>query len=190
MGDKLGGRKRACSTWLQPSQMERDCWLKREKFKQGGVGKCIQCEGLKLHSFSNLERVRRKICTFHNVFLGHNSCSGVMFYYVLEEKARHPVSHLAHSHISNPNFLTSNEKCNVCDRGALLRTPCGVVISAFCYPPNSTMYHCVTLFSLLCVETSCSNFCPFTRCESLLHNKHRKGVLVYVCVKCGSTLYF
>lgn len=48
-------------------------------------------------------------------------------------------------------------------------------------PPNTTMYHCVKLFLLLCFEASCSNVCPLTRCESLLHNKYRKGVLVCLC---------
>lgn len=54
-----------------------------------------------------------------------------------------------------------------------------------------------TLFSLLCfgAQTSCSNFCPYTRCESLLHNKYRKGVLVCVCEMwqvcvCMSSLFY
>lgn len=38
------------------------------------------------------------------------------------------------------------------------------------------------LFSLLCLGASCSSFGPLTRCESLLLNKWRKGVMLCLCV--------
>lgn len=38
------------------------------------------------------------------------------------------------------------------------------------------MDYCVSLFSLLCFESSCPNVCPLSRCERFLDNKHRKGV--------------
>lgn len=65
------------------------------------------------------------------------------------------------------------------------------LINASLAPPNTTMRHCVKLFALLCFHASCSNSSP--RCESLLHNKYRKGVCRYVkCGKCMcvSTLVF
>lgn len=41
------------------------------------------------------------------------------------------------------------------------------------------MDYCVSLFWLLCLESSCPNVCPLSRCESLLHNNYRKGVPVH-----------
>lgn len=77
---------------------------------------------------------------------------------------------------SHLNILTPHEKCEVWDRKGI--APRSVRLSA---PKH-------IIVSQLCFEASCSNVCPLSRCESLLHNKYRKGVLVCVCMKgCART---
>lgn len=95
-----------------------------------------------------------------------------------KKKVTHPVSHLAHSR--NLNFPTSNEKCNMWDRKGTAadpmcrsnicpRTRQCIIVSGCC---------CCFVFRLP-ARTSVLFF--FRRCESSLHNKYRKGVLVCVC---------
>lgn len=93
--------------------------------------------------------------------------------------------HIWHALISHISTFWLQMRSVMCEtESALLLIPCAVTIFASCPPlqKNTTMYHCVTLFSLLCFEASCSNYCLFTRCESFQHNKYRKGVLVCVCL--------
>lgn len=52
-------------------------------------------------------------------------------------------------------------------------------ISTFGSSQTQTMDYCVSLFSLLCLESSCPSVCPLSRCERLLHNKYRKGVSLH-----------
>lgn len=114
----------------------------------------------------------------------HSSWQGVMFHYVLQNEKKKEKSHascltsgtLSKSQLSDFKWKVQHVRQK--GHGCRSHVP-------FQYlPPNTTMYHCVGLLLLLCFQASCSNFCPFfffRRCESSLHNKYRKGVLVCVC---------
>lgn len=107
-------------------------------------------------------------------WLGHSSCKCNVWSRP-PKTVTHPVPHLTHSHISHLNFLTSNEKYSVCDRKGIASDP------KLRYNICPQTQQCIIVSNMLCFEASCSNVCPLTRCESLLHNKYRKGVLVCLC---------
>lgn len=59
---------------------------------------------------------------------------------------------------------------------------CAVIMYASCHHPpkcdNASL--CQIVFTALC-SSFLLKYGSFTRCESLLHNKYRKGVLLCVC---------
>lgn len=52
-------------------------------------------------------------------------------------------------------------------------------------PPNATMHHCVRLFSLLCVQASCSNMGPLPDVK-VCFTTNTGRVCCYVYVRCGN----
>lgn len=104
----------------------------------------------------------------------------------LTNKVTHPAPHLVQINILYVSFLTSNEKRNAGDRE-------GILADFMCYnvcllpplPPNATMHHCVRLFSLLCVQASCSNMGPLPDVK-VCFTTNTGRVCCNVYVRCGN----
>ena len=119
----------------------------------------------------------------------HSSWQGVMFHYVLQNKKKKSriLFHIWHTlEISTFRLQMKSATCET--ERARLQIPCAVPVSA---PEHDNVSLCqavvAALFSgfLLKLLSFFFFFFLLRRCESSLHNKYRKGVLVCVCVKCG-----
>lgn len=147
---------------LAQSNMEKDCRLKDQIGRDHNGGKKIKKSKTNGSSPTNIVHAKEACRGFYHLeiregsqsekyvdftmsWLGHSSCK-CNVWSCPPKTVTHPVPHLAHSHISHLNFLTS-EKCSVCvTERALVRIPCSVRISA---PKHNNVSLCQTVFTAL-----------------------------------------